>query len=137
MDIERKFEDLGVDAITGTRLMGLLRLTPDDFLDPSRFMRFKDVIDHFKNVPDIDYIVNKVTAGKSVDRLDHLWGYAQLSQQRSSLKKEVEDVRSKLDIYQDVGDEFQKNMANGLNQRILDIKSEAKKVDEQIQQYEY
>ncbi len=90
MDIERKFEDLGVDAITGTKLMSLLRLTPEDFLDPSRFLRFKDVIDHFKHMPDTEYVVNRLTIGKALDKLDHVWGYVELSRQKEGLSKRVE-----------------------------------------------
>lgn len=97
MDIERQFEDLGVDAITGVKLMQLTGISSDDFIDPVRFMRFKDVIGFFKDIPDKEYLINRVLLGKVVDKLDHLWGYTQLLQQRASTENRIKELSENLD----------------------------------------
>lgn len=97
MDIERQFEDLGVDAITGVKLMQLTGISPDDFIDPIRFLRFKDVINFFKDIPDKEYLINRVLLGKVVDKLDHLWGYTQLLQQRATTENHIKELSENLD----------------------------------------
>lgn len=133
MDIERQFEDLGVDAITGVQLMRSLGLNGDDFLDGARFMQFKDVIDYFKDIPDRDYLFNKILVGKPVDRLQHIWGYSQLAQQKNKLKTQMEIENKKLGLLSTMGDENEM-----LKQREIIIKyqSDLLKVDEQIYKYE-
>lgn len=133
MDIERRFEDLGVDAITGLKLMRTLGLNQDDFYDEARFMRFKDVIDYFKDVQDTEYLFNKLFVGKMVDRLDHLWGYTQLVKQKENLNKSIEQNTKKLDLIMATGDD----MAIQEQQDILNAnKIELSKTNEQIYSYE-
>lgn len=97
MDAERNFEDLGVDAIVGTELMLKLGVSNMDLIDPARFMRFQDVVKYLKDVPQRDFIINKITASKMVDKLDHVWGYVQLLNQRSQLEKSIQDKNEELD----------------------------------------
>lgn len=136
MDIERQFEDLGVDAITGIQLMRSLNISPDDFLDSSRFLRFKDVIDYFKNIPDREYILNKVTIGKNVDKLDHIWGYTQLSKQKEDLRNHIDSEMKRLDIINSLGDEMQHDSVKFIESKIMDRKIELSKINEQIDKYE-
>lgn len=121
MDITRKFEDLGVDAIVGTRLMSVLKLTPNDFLYPEKFMKLKDVIGYFKDVPDFERVVNRITVGKMVDRLDHVWGYAELNNQLSKAKAKQQDALFKARLIDDK-DEFRK----------LESKSELNMIDSEV-----
>lgn len=136
MDIERKFEDLGIDAITGIQLMKSLNIYPDDFIDGARFMRFKDVIDYFKNIPDRDYILNKITIGKNVDKLDHVWGYTQLSKQKDDIKNHISSEMIKLKTLEDLGDEMSHDSIKFLQSNLLDKKVELQRLDQQIDKYE-
>jgi hypothetical protein len=133
MDIETKFNDLGVDAITGIQLMKTLNINSDDFYDESRFMRFKDIIDYFKNVPDRDYLLGMITIGKPVDRLDHVWGYTKLQIQKNAIKSTLEAENKKFDLLKDSNDEIEiKAQENKINEQ----KVELMKVDRQISIYE-
>lgn len=136
MDIERQFEDLGVDAITGIELMRQLNINPTDFIDTARFMRFKDVIDYFKDIPDRSYLFNKITIGKNVDKLDHVWGYTQLAQQKNSLKSNIESDTKRLQTIEDLGDEMQHDTAKFIQGNLIEKKAELSRVNEQIDKYE-
>lgn len=136
MDIERKFEDLGVDAITGVNLMRLLNLGPDDFIDPTRFERFHDVIKYFKDMPDVNYIVTKLAVGKPVDRLDHVWGYVELARQKAALKDETKGIMDNIDTFSKLGDATQVDVVDGLNKALSSKLVEAQKVNEQMAAYE-
>ena len=87
---------MGVSALYATNLMGLLGLHPDELLDAARFERFKDVLMHLKDNQQYEYIVNKLTRGKSVDKLDHLWSYGKLEKQKMLLEKDREEVQKNL-----------------------------------------
>jgi len=133
MDIERQFEDLGVDAITGIQLMRSLGLYPDDFIDEARFLRFKDVIDYFKEIPDRDYLFNKILIGKNVDKLDQVWGYTQLAKQKDKLKSTLDVENKKLEVISSLGDELETEKQRGV---INNHQGELLKVNEQIDKYE-
>ena len=99
MSIEDDFKDLGVDAITGTELMELLSLTPDDFMSPQRFEKFKNVIKYIQNVPDKEYFLKKITMkGLGDDKLQKVWEYCELAKK----KEEIEKMKSDLDAEKNV-----------------------------------
>ena len=133
-NIEQNFEDLGVDAITGVNLMRLTGITPDDFLDPISFMKFQDVIKYFKNVPNTEYIINKITIGKPVDKLNHIWGFVQMEQQKQHLLKLNEELKKETEhINQfEPENEIAKEM---LAQKSLSLSMDLKQIEEQIDAY--
>jgi hypothetical protein len=134
MDIETAFNDLGVDAIVGSRLMGMLGLYTSDFIDPARFMRFKEIIDFFKPIPEMEYMVNRITIGKNVDKLDHVWGYTQLSKRRDDLRKHEEETKAKLDTVKDLSDEPFK--VKEIENELLKYQSDLKITNDEIYAYE-
>lgn len=93
------FEDLGVDAITGTEIMSYAGVSPDEIQDPVRFERLRDIIDYVKKLPDRRYFVSKVTAGRDGERLDHLWGYVELHKQRESKLSEIKKLEEEISYY--------------------------------------
>lgn len=96
MDIEQQFNDLGVDAVIGTELMNLLGLNQYDIMDTPRFIRFQEVIQYFKNQPERSFVINKLTIGKMVDKLDHVWGYIEL--QRQKAQYEIETMKAQINL---------------------------------------
>lgn len=135
MDIETQFNDLGVDAITGTKLMDILALNVSDFHDPARFMRFKDIIGYFKDVPDSAFVLRKITVGKFVDKLDHVWGYTELARQKAAIKAEAETINKQIGINSKFED-GNPLAVNELVRKSNDIANRANEVDEQMQAYE-
>lgn len=134
MDIGQRFQDMGIDAITGVELMKSLGLSSDDFIDPARFERFKDVIDYFKNLPDRNYILNRLVVGKNVDKLDHIWGYTELSRQKEILKEKINSQVIKLDALNTLGDKDESTKF--VESSLVEAKNELAKINEQISHYE-
>jgi hypothetical protein len=44
--------------------------------------------------------VNKVTAGKNVDKLDHIWGYLNLRRQLDTKHSELEKLQEEIRFYE-------------------------------------
>lgn len=91
-----------MDAMTGTEIMGLAGINSSDLVDPVRFQRFKDILDYIKTVPKEhrSYTISKAIAGKNVDKLDHLWGYTELSKRKSSKLKELKQLDEEISFYE-------------------------------------
>lgn len=135
MDMQQVFQDLGVDAITGSELMGLLQISTDDFHSPQRFSKFKEVIDYFKQFsPDSQrFLVNKATQGKLVDRLDHIYEYTRLLESRSQLEQTLGAMEKERDVIDQSGDiVLQTNLA----ERQMELRQKLGRVSEEIGIYE-
>lgn len=93
---ETAFNDLGVDAVTGTELMEWLGISPADFVEPLRFSRFHEVIDYFKDMsPDTRrYMIRRATHNKNVDKLQYVWEYTQLLKQKRSMEESMEKLKN-------------------------------------------
>lgn len=100
MNPQEAFNDLGIDAMTGVRLMGALGLSPIDFNNPARFTRFHQVIDYFKNLPEDtqNFLISKVTTGKIGDKLDKVFEYTQLLDRKHSLERDLESIKKESSI---------------------------------------
>lgn len=88
MSILEKIQDTGGSALFASDMMSLLDLSIDEIQDPVRFERFKSVINSFKDNPHYDYIVKKITMNKRVDKLNHVFEYANLLKSKERLDKE-------------------------------------------------
>ena len=87
MSIEGRFNDLGIDPVIAVKLMDLLNVSSDDFIDARRFERFKDVASYIGRFENYEYMIRKLTLTKNMDRLDHMWEWCQLSKQRQDIEK--------------------------------------------------
>lgn len=96
INTESAFNSLGIDAITGVELMEWLGLSPIDFTDSGRFNRFKTVIDYFKQFP-VDtqrFMIRRVTNGKNVDKLQHVWEYTELLKNKKAVEEAIEKIKT-------------------------------------------
>lgn len=110
MDIERKFNDLNIDAITGVRLLELLDLSADELALPQRFNQFKDVISYLKQFPEDTqrFIVNKSTRSKAVDKLSHIFEYINILKEKEYTEGLFENTKKEKSVLETSTDEFEK-----------------------------
>lgn len=100
--MEDKFNDLGVDAIVGADLMYKIGITQDDLLDPQAFEKMKDVIHYLKQLPpeQRSIMTNRVLTGKNINKLDHMWGYVELSKKAQAKMQELDLLKEELSYYE-------------------------------------
>lgn len=99
--MEEKLNDLG-GVFVGVDIMSATGVSPEAMDNPVIFQRVKDIADYLKTVPPEhrSYFMNKVTVGKNVDKLDHLWGYVELNKQRDVKMKELDKLKEELSFYE-------------------------------------
>ena len=77
---------------------------------------------------------DKITIGKNVDKLDHVWSYAELSKQKLAVSNEIESLLKKASIANDINDT---TTADDLQNQINSFKEHSNELDKQIEQYAY
>lgn len=96
MSIARDFEDAGVDAIKGTEIMEILRLSPEDLSIPKNFQQFREVLSFIKGFSDYRYVLNKITKGNVEDKLHHAWMYTKVAKEHQDKIQQRKDLEGKI-----------------------------------------
>jgi hypothetical protein len=97
---DQPFEYLDIDPIEGTEIMQLVGLDPTDLRFPDKLAKMRDITAYLAGRIDKRYIVNKITAGRNVDRLEHIWGYLNLRKQLDSKHSELEKLQEEIRFYE-------------------------------------
>lgn len=135
--MEQIFSDLGVDAMTGVRLMNALGLTRMDFSDPARFSKFQRVLDFVRQYTEDtqSFLISKVTNGKvSTDRLDKFFEYSQLMERKQAFERELESVRREASVIGTQPVESPIMLAN--TARVVDVTNRIGALAREIEVYE-
>lgn len=100
--MEEKLNDLGLGTFLGVDIINTVGVMPESLDNPAVFEKIKDIADYLKTVPPEhrSYFMNRVTVGKNVDKLDHLWGYVELNKQKDSKMKELERLKEEINFYE-------------------------------------
>ncbi len=135
MNPERAFEDLGIDAVTGVSVMEMLGVSTDELSIPQRFSRLKEVINYFKQFPEDTqrFLIRKATAGKLVDKLDHLYEYTHLLQRKSHYEETLKGLDKERSAIETTGDEV---LLRDVAQRSLDNSQQLDFIKQEIGIYE-
>lgn len=94
INTESKFNELGIDAISGVNLMEWLGVSSFDLGDPVRFTKFKDIIGYMKQFP-VDtqrYLVRRAVNNKNVDKLNHVFEYTELLKNKKAIEEALERI---------------------------------------------
>lgn len=126
-----KFSDLDVDVITGTQIMRVVDITPDELSDPYTFQKFRDVMKYLKDMPDKEYFISKATVGKE-DKLSNLWSYVELHKQRDIAKQKLTTLQSDLAVYKEK--ESVKKLSELEKAMIMDKLNEKESITKSISQ---
>ncbi len=136
------FDDLGIDAISGTEIMGLLGLSAYQLNDPITMNRVMDVVNYLKNIPDKSFFVNRITVGKKIeDKLAHVWTYIELQKKRESLEGQRKIADIELQTYSEKMNsgaltDMERSLAMDVSRIKTHIDSELSKIKEEEFAYE-
>lgn len=132
---EQSFNDLGIDAITGTQMMDWLSLSKIDLGDPTRFSRLKEIIDYFKQFPEDTqrFLIVRATRNKTVDRLTHVWEYAQLLNRRKGYEDMLQLIEKERSV---LGENPDPVILSSISSRSLETRESIAKLNSEIGIYE-
>lgn len=80
MNPESTLAQLGITPMNAVMLMETLGVGMDELVSPQRMAKLQAVIDFFKQFPEDTqrFMINKAVRGKTVDKLDHMFEYVHL-----------------------------------------------------------
>lgn len=130
------FDDAGTDAITGSEIMGILGLSTDDFGLAQNYEKFKDIVQFMKGYSDYRYVLNKITRGKMVDKLDHAWNYVAIAKEKEIKKKRIEELEKQIDEVSRFGDDKKSNLLDGLSRMSTDMRKDCDLLEKEMSLYE-
>lgn len=96
MSVSESFNRLGINAIKGSEMMSMLNISPEELSIPQRFQQFKEVFDYLQDFENYRYVINKITRGKDVDRLEHTHSYITLAKEREFLSRQKEAMEEQI-----------------------------------------
>lgn len=135
MNTEDIFRGLGLDAVTGVKLLDWLDLSTDELQIPQRFSKLQAVIGFLKDVPEDTqrFLIAKATRGKMVDKLDHMYEYTGLLNEKKMHEDklgEIDKERSILELSNEP------ELVIDAAKRSMDVRGNLDKIKEEIYLYE-
>lgn len=112
--MSKQFSFLNFDPIIGTDIMNLVGADATKLAVPSFFKRVSDIVAYFGSKPDYRYQILKLLSSKPLlytefntkgDKVDSLWTYVQLQNEKAAKLKEFEP--------KDFGEDVAKEIVSG------------------------
>lgn len=100
--MEDKINDMGADAFLAAEVMSKTGVHPTHLKDGYTFNKLKDIMQFMATVPpqERSYFLNKITTGKNVDKLDHVWGYIELNKKKNEAEKGLKQLQEEISFYE-------------------------------------
>lgn len=95
-----QIQNLGPDVIESATLVRDLGLTQEDFVDPARVMKAKEIMDYLHGMPDKSVFIQRSGVARSEDKLSRLWEYTMLHKQKGELSKKIKDLEDSISRYE-------------------------------------
>lgn len=99
-------ENLGSNPINTAKILDWLSLDISEISIPARFAKLQYVMGFLAKFPEDTqrFLVNKATRGKLVDKLDHLFEYSHLIEEKTENQNNLNDLDKELELVMNVGD---------------------------------
>lgn len=135
MNIEEKINDLGVNAITGVRLLELLDISTDELQIPQRFSKIQDIIKFLSQYSEDtqQFLINKATRGKQVDKLQHFHEYIHLLKKKAEINDILDKVLDEKNIIEATGDT---NKLQEIANKEVELRMQSDNIGAEIRLYE-
>lgn len=135
MNPEQAFDTMGVDAITGVKIMNFLDLSMDEMRIPQNLYKMQDIIKFLKPLSEDTqrFLIERSVSGKPVDKLKYFHEYIQLLDRKESLRKDLENISRETGITEVTGEVAR---MNNLIERSKEVKSNLDQTEETIKIYE-
>lgn len=98
-NINEQLHNVKGNTLDSVRVMELLDLTADDFVDPLRFSKFQIIMDKLSRFPNKELVIKKITLKKlGEDKLSLLFEYLQTDEIKKAHEEELQKVTESKDI---------------------------------------
>lgn len=89
------------DVLIATEVAQSMGIKPYEItIDNELTSKFKDITEYMKPFEDRNYIIKKLSRGKSKeDAIDHVWRYVGLRKEHFNAKQKYEDITNELRRY--------------------------------------
>lgn len=123
---------LETDPVEGAEVMNLLGVSGDDLNIPGKYSKIKDVISYFKGRRDTRYMILKTISGKHGEKLDILWTWVQLQQEKEKRISKLNPTDFTEDIQKELEQKIltKENLDTVKKQTELRVKDAEKRVEE-------
>lgn len=137
MEINDRVEELGDPEFAG-KYIEKLGITRDDFADPERALKIKDIIDYLKEHPDPDFLLYKSVGSKQVDRVEFLNEYIQFHKEHEGYAKKLNTINEKISKYNSEGviDPLEQDVYQMLLDEKATVREKIDRIQQEIQIYE-
>lgn len=106
VNAETIFNDLGINALVASEMLGMFDLTVDDLNIPETFTKLQSVINYINKFPEDTqrFLINKATRGKNVDKLDHMFRYTLILKDKEINEKLLDNTSKEISAISNGGD---------------------------------
>ncbi len=96
----------GLDPVKSTEILSPLGLFPHDFDNPQKYNKIREIVEYFKDDPKARSKVLQVLSGKPGEKLDVLWEYVALQNEKKSKLATLNPSDFEPDIAQELSQKY-------------------------------
>lgn len=105
-NINEQLQSINSSVMDSVRVMELLGLSEDDFIDPARFSKFQIIMEKLAKIPNKELIVKRITLKKiGEDKLNLLFEYVKAMEMKERHQEELEKLSESKDVLVKYGQE--------------------------------
>jgi hypothetical protein len=141
-NLANKLDGINSSVLDSIHIMEVMGLNSDDLIEPSRFSKFKEIVEKLGNVPNRDFLLKKLTLKKAgTDVLSVVWEYLKIAEEKDLYQKELDKLNDSKEILvkfseekgSDIGEleSYSKHF-----KQIKEFESKLKNIDEELSLYE-
>lgn len=141
-NIADKLSDIKGSSLEAIRVMEIMGLSSVDLIEPSRFLKFKEIVEKLDSVPNKEFLLKKLTLKRvGTDILNVVWEYLKMQEKRELYQEELDKINQSKDILVKFSEEKGidpseiEDYAKHL-QQISEFQATIKNIDEEISLYE-
>lgn len=141
-NIADKLSDIKGSSLEAIRVMEIMGLSSVDLIEPSRFLKFKEIVEKLDSVPNKEFLLKKLTLKRvGTDILNVVWEYLKMQEKRELYQEELDKINQSKDILVKFSEEKGidpseiEDYAKHL-QQISEFQSTIRNIDEEISLYE-
>lgn len=118
MEFNNQLEGVSGDPETVAKIVFSLGLNSDDMLDPIRSSRIQETINYLAGTSNPELLITKLTSGKQVDKIDHIWSYFKVQEEKQAIDLQLSKANREFDSLANVRGELQAK-SDALGEQIM------------------